>query len=244
MRTHLIRRISLAAGLVMVLATRAVTGAGTDAEAGAVADSALWLPASYAEWMPALRKQAQAVAADAQCDKLLKATLHQSQSTRTHPVFKMICRDSQRQTYSILADGLSGELTYTNLVRAGGAASPALTAALRQQAEASRQRLMGLVESCHTEVRNKTRYMNQIHWVQQHFSGPVEVPLPAAPAGAPPPGSFALAPVSYWRYSIPFDARDAQGNPLYFEAHCMLGQDAPVEVKVVRREPAPAAGKN
>jgi hypothetical protein len=77
--------------------------------------------------------------------------------------------------------------------------------------------------------------------VQQHFSGPVEVPLPA-PAGAPQPG--ALAPVSYWRYSIPFDAHDAQGNPLYFEAHCMLGQDTPVEVKVVRRESGPAASKN
>lgn len=203
-------------------------------QAQAFDERALWLPASYLDWMSALHEQAEAVEAQAQCQQVMKGTLQQRNSTREHPIFSFVCRDPERKTFSLTVDGLSGEITYLNPARAVGAGNlQALTEERRKLSIAAKAHLEAALPACNAGVEAKTRYMNQLSWVNWTFIGPVEIPLPEPEL--PSADSLVVTPTSYWQYSRAFDAQDAQGNPLYFEVLCLLDEHGEAEIKIARR---------
>ncbi|WP_317931250.1 hypothetical protein [Halioxenophilus sp. WMMB6] len=69
----------------------------------------LWLPASYARYMGDLIQSAQQVSQFETCRQVIRGELLESQSTAEHPVFRVLCRDQQGQSYAVLVDGDSYE---------------------------------------------------------------------------------------------------------------------------------------
>ncbi|MDQ2075065.1 hypothetical protein [Marinimicrobium sp. ABcell2] len=67
----------------------------------------LWLPQSYLRHLPRLYDAAQLVDASSRCVEFITGTVAVDRSSLEHPVFTFTCRNRERQTYSLLVDGLT-----------------------------------------------------------------------------------------------------------------------------------------
>ncbi|GLS25241.1 hypothetical protein [Marinibactrum halimedae] len=65
----------------------------------------LWLPASYQYLLPQLRKAASIVEETPRCQKILRGERIEALSTDEHPMFRIICRDSNFMSYPVVVDG-------------------------------------------------------------------------------------------------------------------------------------------
>lgn len=70
------------------------------------AEPYLWLPKSYKDQLPALKKAALIAADNPRCEQVLKGSVNIDLSSHELPVFKILCRDKNRKTFSLLLDGV------------------------------------------------------------------------------------------------------------------------------------------
>ncbi|GAB1256361.1 hypothetical protein NBRC116494_08630 [Aurantivibrio plasticivorans] len=81
-----------------------------DVAMAAVDPSQLWLPRNYYRYKKALNQAVEVGEATERCRYVIAGTISQGRSKPDHPVFKITCRDKQRQTFAWLIDGLSMEI--------------------------------------------------------------------------------------------------------------------------------------
>lgn len=224
----------------------------------AVNNSNFWLPSSYREWLPQMREEAEALERDeADCVSVIKSTLHESYSTRDNPVFRFVCRDSQNQSYSIIVDAVSHKRTYSNPMR-----SPEYRAKKEEEARLAKlaeakKRLKTKRLDCDKALQKKTRFMREFSWVSDQFMEPQRLLLSEADPGKsklkskPKPKDKAkdkqdeseetVEPPQVWVFDGHFDARDAQGRALKYQARCLVFDDKEaVTINIGRRIPAPS----
>ncbi|MBB6520773.1 hypothetical protein [Pseudoteredinibacter isoporae] len=71
------------------------------------ADPYLWLPTSYKGKLPQLKQAVDVARENPRCSQVLKGTVNVDLSSQQVPVFKILCRDDERKTFSLLLDGTS-----------------------------------------------------------------------------------------------------------------------------------------
>ncbi|GAA6150835.1 hypothetical protein [Pseudoteredinibacter isoporae] len=75
--------------------------------ASKAADPYLWLPTSYKGKLPQLKQAVEVARENPRCSRVLKGTVNVDLSSQQVPVFKILCRDDERKTFSLLLDGTS-----------------------------------------------------------------------------------------------------------------------------------------
>lgn len=81
----------------------------------------LILPKSYQIHLPALQQATQLVLQMPRCQELVQGSLHIDRSTLRHPVFRIMCRDREANSFALLVDGIS--LHLLDDTRPGGSIS-------------------------------------------------------------------------------------------------------------------------
>jgi hypothetical protein len=230
------RRLSV--GLLL-----AVTGAGN---AQAVDLDQIWLPQSYLRHLPRLYDAAQLVDASSRCAEFITGTVAVDRSSLEHPVFTFTCRDDNRQTYSLLVDGL--RLKKLDATRPEGAVSFE-----QLEEEYQREREVALERERQREELERLRAQRQQEreeqkrrevWVEQERIR-AELLWQTCLAqledrvgnmshlvwltdSMPPPGYETEPEVGEqppFVFVIDFDARDIVGQELRYRARCVVANE-------------------
>jgi hypothetical protein len=210
-----------------------------------------WLPSSYREWLPEMRQEAEALEKTEACVKVIKATLHESYSTRENPVFRFVCRDSQRVSFSILVDAITHKQTYSNPERSPEAIAARKAAAIEEarlaEIEAAKERLDASRQKCQQLLDKRTKFMRNLSWVSDGLSEPKRIDLEGKKKakGKPKPESVKKAVSESeavedevpqaWVFDAQFDASDLHNRPLRYQARCIVPDEGKVSLKISRR---------
>ena len=198
-----------------------------------------WLPSSYREWLPEMRQEAEALEKTESCVKVIKATLHESYSTRENPVFRFVCRDAQRVSFSILVDAITHKQTYSNPERSpeviAARKAAAIEAARLAEIEAAKERLEASRQECQQLLDKRTKFMRNLSWVSDGLSDPLRIDLgenkKAKPKSEPVEDEVPQA----WVFDAQFDASDLHGRSLQYQARCTVPDDGKISMKISRR---------
>lgn len=170
-------------------------------------ESRLFLPKKHADLKLKLFKAAKVAEELPNCADVVSGTLHLGMSTDALPVFKIICRNPERRTFTVLMDGV--DYVYLNPPPAPEpppeeesepeeVIDPALVK-LEQEAEYWRL--------CEAGVLSRSKNMLAVEWL---YDGPV-----------PPEYSVNETTGSErTSYQLPFNAKDIQGHSLRFKGVC------------------------
>ncbi len=208
-----------------------------------------WLPSSYREWLPEMRQEAEALEKTEACVKVIKATLHESYSTRENPVFRFVCRDSQRVSFSILVDAVTHKQTYSNPERSPEAIAArkaaAIEAARLAEIEAAKERLEASRQKCQQLLDKRTKFMRDLSWVSDGLSEPKRIDLEGKKKAKlkPEPAKKAMPESETvedevpqaWVFDAQFDASDLHNRPLRYQARCTVPDEGKVSLKISRR---------
>lgn len=76
----------------------------------AVDQSQLWLPRNYYRHFKSLYHAAEVAEATERCRYVIAGTVNLARSSHELPIFQITCRDSERQTFAWIIDGLSYDI--------------------------------------------------------------------------------------------------------------------------------------
>lgn len=176
----------------------------------AIDDSRLWLPKNYEHYFSKLRRAARTAEKTDRCESVVRGQLHQERSRPDHPVYRIICRDIDRVTYSVLIDGL----TYEDLTPADKRKNSLSAAQLQSMRDDK------YWEICQRELSARTGKMMGLTWLTE-----------AMPA---PDRSEALKEV----FAVDFNAHDIQKQPLRYRAYCTFTREQESDDEKRRRQRA------
>lgn len=188
----------------------------------AVDDSRLWLPANHNRLFLDLRDAAHAAERLSRCVTVLQGTIDLDESAPQKPIYRILCRQQNGQSYNELVDGISFEALTTNIV-----ITPAPTAQelekIRLAEEAKRQQealevLNAQWLRCEAAINAKVSLMNDVQWRSE---------IPAQPR-ALEGGAV--------EFLMDFDAKSIQGVGLRYHARCQFLPDNELNTKIYARK--------
>ncbi len=174
----------------------------------ALDESRLWLPKSHNGLQVKLFKAAKLAESFPACIEVMSGTLMLDASTPERPVFKIICRNEDRRTYTVLMDGIDYE--YLNPLPVEVEPEEAEPEVVDEEAERLAREAERVVREaeywrlCVEGLETKTRNMAGVQWLYQEPVEPV----------------FHDEEHFLATYEVPFDAKDIQGHDLKFRGIC------------------------
>ncbi len=154
--------------------------------------SRLFLPKSYQHHRKALHKAAEAALSQPRCVEILQATIDLHQSRTDNQLFRIICRDPTRTSFTLMMPSESE-------IPLGIARKPL----------------------CQTAIEEKTHLMQKQKWLGNLTAMPVPT-LVIAKDGVQRPSSAAPTPPIVEAYFWDFDAESIDGEALTFTAICSI----------------------
>lgn len=171
--------------------------------AAAVDDSLLWLPRNYYRHKRHLYHAAEVAEQTEQCRYVIAGTINQDRSTQEHPVFKITCRDADRQTFAFLVDGLSYDI-----LNRPPPPDPEEIAKRELQ-----QRLEKKWMVCFDQLEQRTDALQGLTWSTQD--------MPEATMNGDDDITF----------EVDFNAASEAGNVLHYRAQCHFqGDDKKIDI--------------
>ena len=200
--------------------------------AHAVVESGLWLPTSYQSHYLTLIRAAKLVEDNAEgCVSVIRGELNSRASSKTHPIFRLTCRNEKKRSFAVVIDGVAMEVI--DPAYPGGTVSfPELKRlrALEEQRlikeaelEAERQELLRqetLWLACSEKLAERTKSMKERRNLIQ---------------GAPP---VDLSRESYIKYTVDFDAKGGSGQILRYRAVCEFDANEKLRLQIRPRKTA------
>lgn len=198
--------------------------------AQAVPDSRLWLPGSYLIHMSKLKRAATLVETEAHnCKKILRGGLQEDMSSRERPIFRIVCRNEDRRSFSLLINGVdmgvvdpkdpSRSLSFQQL-REQRAREAELARLAREQ-----ERKQHFWTVCLERLEKRTTNMRELAWLTRERPEPEVLPVKAV-------ADENDEPLSTIRYQVDFDAKDMKGQPLRYRGVCTFTTEEDSTVKI------------
>lgn len=120
----------------------------------------LWLPKRYRKFkMPLIRAAKTTLLLD-RCEEIKQGTIDLDQGSREHPMYRILCRQPDGNTYNEIVDGLTFETLVTEEVT---------------DDEVMRRREANLVAACYAQVLEKTAMMKALSWLSPKRPEPLEI---------------------------------------------------------------------
>jgi len=176
----------------------------------AVDESRLWVPGKYETLFLDLKKAAEKANALEKCKTVLRGTVDLEQSKDNHPIFRILCRQSNNKTYNEMVDGVSFE-TLTTKVEAPIELSV-------EEALVARKTM--LWKTCSAAVDEKIRLMQGVTRTRDEYIAPEH---------------YSQDDVVYL---VDFNAKDMYGADLKYRAKCVFGVDDWLTVTIFGRKPS------
>lgn len=200
----------------------AVLLSGLSSAAYSLDETRLWLPKTYHKHYLILVKAAAAAEAIDRCDTVLEGTVDLSQSRAEHPIFRILCRQTNGLSYNEMVDGITFE-TLTTPAPVEVILSEAEKLALKLAEEARKaaileQKKQHYWSQCDAAIRSQTKLMMELRWLTA---------IPPAPAELTEEGAH---------FVVDFDAKNMWGNDLQYQASCVAEATASVRVEVSKRQ--------
>lgn len=192
------------------------------AAANAVDDKKLWLPSKYAKQFLELKKAAEAAEALDRCVDLVSGTIDLDQSKPNQPIYRFLCRQENGRTYNEMVDGVSFK-TLTTVIVEPKEPTPEELEAIRlaeekRKEEERKARIAHLWGLCEAKLKEKTRLMADVSWLE---------PFPPGPE---------LLEEHKASFYIQFDAISMDGVALKYEARCKFSEEDRLRVKISGRK--------
>lgn len=165
----------------------------------------LWLPAKYQNLHSSLVKAVSVAEGVGRCAAVVEGTLDLEQSTAEHPIFRILCRQTNGRTYNEMVDGL-GFVTLTTSKK------------LPEDPNQFHAYKRAAWQQCRDLLMERTRLMLDLVWLID-LENPVEPEVLSAEA---------------LRFSVPFDARSAWHEPLHYLGEC-ISRDGVADVSLGKR---------
>jgi hypothetical protein len=181
------------------------------ATAWSVDDRDLWLPSSMKNLESAFRKAALAVEDTERCTRVVSGELKQS-TAHTTPIFRLLCKDSEQQTFVAMVNSVTLDITYPNTIIIPPEDPQEI---LAKKIQAMNEKM----EGCEEMLLSKTRFMKNMKRYDAVL--PSEESLAAGDANL----------------IVNFDSKSLQGKTLYYESICHINIDAPLTLKLRGRKP-------
>ncbi len=163
----------------------------------AINQDQLWLPRDYYRHFRSLYKAAEISEQTERCSYVIAGTLSQERSNKEHPVFVITCRDSQRQTFAYIVDGLSLEI-----LNRPAAPDPEMLAQQELQKEIEKKWM-----ACQEQIKKRTSGLRGIAWLGEE--------LPEAK----------MEGKTIKGFEKDFNASSPNGYVLHFRANCVYEDD-------------------
>ena len=184
-------------------------------------ESRLWLPKKYQTQYLSLVKAAKVAEALDRCVDVLEGTLDFGQSTKDHPVYRILCRQENQRNYNEMVDGLSFE-PLTTVEIPEPEISPEQQEARRKAEEARKKaeeelRKLNFWQMCHAAIMDRTKMMINLKWLSEP---------------EPEPKSFDENGAVY---EVNFNAESIWGKALKYRAVCEVSEQAGADLKLLKR---------
>lgn len=183
--------------------------------------SRLWLAQSHQKYYLDLVRAARAADALERCETVLAGTLDREQSQADHPYFRILCRQANGRSYNEMVDGLSFETLTTVVVE-----PPPLTEEderrLREEEEARvkaalERRKADAWKACSQQLQQQTQMMIDMVLITQ---------------AQPEPASLDDNEIIF---HTAFDAKNAWGKKLQYQALCSVKGEGAASVQLRKR---------
>lgn len=186
----------------------------------ALDESRLWLPVTYQTHYLQLIQAAAAADEVDRCVTLLEGTIDTEQSVPGHPIYRILCRQENGQSYNEMVDGLTYEtLTTPKVVPVVMSADERERRRLKEEARLQEERQRhkhSLWLACQQALLERTALMANLKWLSDKEPEPITFD-----------GTDAV-------YRVDFDAEDVWGKALYYRAVCTATPDN-VELNLGKR---------
>ncbi|SMF60269.1 hypothetical protein SAMN02745866_03881 [Alteromonadaceae bacterium Bs31] len=175
--------------------------------AQALDENRLWLPVKYHKYYLDLKESALAAEALENCSEVLRGVIDLEQSSKGHPIFRILCRRPDGISYNEMVDGLSKQTLTTQLIEETLSAEELERLRLEEEARLAKEEALQqerFSRECERLLVEKTRLMLEMQRL--------------TPAGAEPDEFSMLAAA----YTVDFNAVSIGGQPLKYQSLCRV----------------------
>lgn len=176
-------------------------------------ESRLWLPTSHNTLYLKLKEAALKAEQLDRCVTVLKGTIDREQSTKNHPIYRILCRQENRRSYNEMVDGLTME-TLTTVVPVD---MPPTEEELLRIAEEKEQRKRDSWSSCQDRLGEKVKFMAAVNWIGENEGVPT------------------VYDDERIEFVADFDGENMEGVPLKYTAICKIRFPEDISIRIRKR---------